>query len=53
MFIVEWFQREKDYGLQIDNMKSPVLRMAVYYALLAAIFIFSANEANQFIYFQF
>lgn len=53
MFVVEWIQREKNYGLQIAAIKSPVLRIAIYYILLLIIFVFRANEANQFIYFQF
>lgn len=53
MFVVEWIQREKNYGLQIAAIKSPALRIAIYYILLLIIFVFRANEANQFIYFQF
>ena len=53
MFVVEWIQREKNYGLQIASIKSPVVRIAIYYILLLIIFVFRANEANQFIYFQF
>ena len=53
MISTEWLQREKDHGLQIDSIKSRVVRMSVYYLLFLFIFIFKANEANQFIYFQF
>lgn len=53
MFIIEWLYREKDYGLQIGNIKKPWLRIGIYYLLLLVIFVFRANEANQFIYFQF
>lgn len=53
MFVVEWLYREKDYGLQIGNIKKPWLRIGIYYLLLLVIFVFRANEANQFIYFQF
>jgi len=53
MFVVEWLQREKDYGLQIGNIKKTWLRIGIYYLLLLVIFVFRANEANQFIYFQF
>lgn len=53
MISTEWLQREKDHGLQIDNIKSRLVRMSVYYLLFLSIFIFKANEANQFIYFQF
>jgi len=53
MFVVEWLQREKDYGLQISHIKKPWLRIGIYYLLLLILFVFRANEANQFIYFQF
>lgn len=53
MFITEWLQRKKDYGLQIDAIKSRYLRIFIYYMLVLIVFIFRANESNQFIYFQF
>jgi alginate O-acetyltransferase complex protein AlgI len=53
MFAIEWLQRKKDYVLQITAIKKRPLRIAIYYVLAIVIFIFRANETNQFIYFQF
>ena len=53
LFIVEWFQREKDHGLQINrNVKSPVIRWSIYYILIFIIILLQGTPAN-FIYFQF
>jgi D-alanyl-lipoteichoic acid acyltransferase DltB (MBOAT superfamily) len=50
--IVEWIQRKKQHGLQIDEIKSPQLRWCIYVSLIAVIFWFYGN-GFQFIYFQF
>lgn len=53
LFIVEWFQREKEHGLQINrNVKSPVIRWSIYYILIFIIILLQGTPAN-FIYFQF
>jgi D-alanyl-lipoteichoic acid acyltransferase DltB (MBOAT superfamily) len=52
MFIVEWVQRDKDFGLQISEIKSPGIRLSIYYAIIFAILIF-AGEKVTFIYAQF
>ena len=51
LFLVEWVQREKSHALAI-NLKSPVLRMCIYYAIILVIIIFQGNT-EQFIYFRF
>ncbi len=53
LFIVEWFQRDKEHGLQINrNVKSPVIRWSIYYILIFIIILLQGTPAN-FIYFQF
>ena len=53
LFIVEWFQREKEHGLRINrNVKSPVIRWSIYYILIFIIILLQGTPAN-FIYFQF
>jgi alginate O-acetyltransferase complex protein AlgI len=48
----EWVQRDKLYALQIENIKNRIIRWAMYYAIIIAIFYF-AGKGQQFIYFQF
>lgn len=56
IFIVEWFTRKNEYGLQITSdstlYKKPILRYSVYYVIAFVILIFG-GEAVQFVYFQF
>jgi D-alanyl-lipoteichoic acid acyltransferase DltB (MBOAT superfamily) len=49
---LEWFQRKKRHLLDIDFIKSRILRVAIYYVIIFYIFYFSGN-AHPFIYFQF
>ncbi|GAB3650749.1 MBOAT family protein [Echinicola sediminis] len=53
MFVVEWFQREKEHGLDMTGLKisSPV-KLGSYYLLLYAIF-FYGGRSQDFLYFQF
>ena len=53
MLAVEWVQREKKHGLQMDAVKFPrYVRWAIYYAIVAAIMFFGSSQ-QEFIYFQF
>lgn len=52
MIIVEWVQRKKEHGLELSGIKSHAVKFAIYYALIAALFIFG-EKAETFIYFQF
>jgi uncharacterized BrkB/YihY/UPF0761 family membrane protein len=53
MILVEWLQREKEHGLDFTNRKIPsYVRIIIYYALIAIIMLYGANE-QKFIYFQF
>lgn len=53
MFITEWFQRDKEHGLQISKA-NPVLRWVYYYSMILLITYYSLSGDKQiFIYFQF
>jgi alginate O-acetyltransferase complex protein AlgI len=55
LFIVEWIQRGKAHGLQIDSVTiSAPVRWTVYVSLLLVIFFLGKFDSNyEFIYFQF
>lgn len=53
LFAIEWIQREKEHGLQINKeIKSPVVRWSIYYILIFIIVFLQGTPAD-FIYFQF
>ena len=53
LFIVEWLQRDKQFGLQIDGMfRHAYVRYVIYYTIVLAVILCSGKE-QQFIYFQF
>ena len=53
MLVIEWFQRNKQHGLEvIDARKYKWLRVAFYYILILFI-ILNAGTEQTFIYFQF
>jgi hypothetical protein len=53
MLLIEWFQRNKQHGLEvIDARKYKWLRVACYYVLILFI-ISNAGTEQTFIYFQF
>ena len=52
MMLVEWIQRQKQHGLDLSETKSHVWKFAIYYVLIAALFVFG-RTAEVFIYFQF
>lgn len=53
MFMIcEWFQRDKEHVLQIDNLPRWV-RWLVYYLLIGICLSFAVEEEVPFIYFQF
>lgn len=53
MFAAEWFKRNKEFALQIDDVKRSWMRTLIYWLIILSIIIFRATETNQFIYFQF
>lgn len=52
MGITEWLQRTKPHGLEISNVHSITIRLAIYYVLIFLVVINSGQEQS-FIYFQF
>lgn len=52
LVIVEWFQRKREYGLEISHLPQ-VLRWLIYFALIALIAYFATEQDLTFIYFQF
>jgi alginate O-acetyltransferase complex protein AlgI len=50
--LIEWFQREKEHGLAIDNIKSNYLRQLIYFIIIILI-ISIGGVPQEFIYFQF
>lgn len=53
LLVIEWIQREKEHGLQINKeIKSPVVRWSIYYILIFIIVFLQGTPAD-FIYFQF
>lgn len=52
LMIVEWFQREKKHGLQIDIVKNRMLRWSFYFSIILIILEFG-SQSQTFIYFQF
>jgi D-alanyl-lipoteichoic acid acyltransferase DltB (MBOAT superfamily) len=54
LLVVEWLQRGKEHGLNMDNYKDKVFFRWLFYILLTiTIFMFQAQQTAQFIYFQF
>lgn len=53
MLLLELFGRKREYALQADILKGPVVRIGIYYFIIFIIIIFSTTSNNQFIYFQF
>lgn len=53
--IIEWLGREQKYAIERLGLKwkSPLLRYAIYYIIIIAIFYFQTDKEQQFIYFQF
>ena len=52
MIFIEWLNRNKQYGLQIEKIKSPIIRWGIYFAIIFIIWAFGGQE-EAFIYFQF
>jgi len=53
LFIVEWIQRKKEYGLDLQNTNY-MIRWTAYAAIIVIIFSSdNLNNQNEFLYFQF
>lgn len=54
LFILEWWQRDKEHTLQLGkNQLNPFLRASIYVTTALAILLLSPSEKSAFIYFQF
>lgn len=53
MFLLEWMNRDRQYGLQFAGQLSKPMRFAVYYGVIALIVVFAPMSEGEFIYFQF
>jgi len=53
MLVLEWVNRERQYGLQMDGRGVRPLRYALYYGLIAVIILCAPLTGGEFIYFQF
>ncbi len=51
MLIIEWFQRDKRHGLEIENLPR-IVRWIAYYLVVICCLVFMGQE-QEFIYFQF
>ena len=52
LLVLEWFQREKEFFLQIERLPL-VLRWGTYFVSILVILVFGAFGSNEFIYTQF
>lgn len=52
MLILEWKNRDKEYGLDISSIKYSLLRYCIYFCLFILVYYFGA-DASSFIYFKF
>lgn len=53
LMVVEWLQRTKKHGLELDNVSSLTARWAMYAVIIVAIVSCGLFKESQFIYFQF
>lgn len=52
MFVVEWVQRQREHGLDLQMLKSHILKFSIYYIIIFILFLVQKG-AESFIYFQF
>lgn len=53
MVLVEWLNRNKNHGFNLEGIKSPIIRYGIYISLIIVLILFSSNDSSEFIYFQF
>lgn len=53
MFTVEWFRRDKEHALQVDDIRHPMYRVALYYSVIFIILVWGNFGVKEFIYAQF
>lgn len=52
MLAVEWLQRDKQHGLDLQKVRSSIFKYVIYYVILGFI-LYNCNPQQTFIYFQF
>jgi D-alanyl-lipoteichoic acid acyltransferase DltB (MBOAT superfamily) len=53
MLAMEWINRDRQHGLQMDGRLNKPLRVMLYYGLIVLLVLFSPSSGGDFIYFQF
>ena len=53
MLTVEWLQRDKQHGMQIDRVVNPYLRYSMYFFVAILIWAHGSFDKTEFIYFAF
>ena len=53
MMGLEWINRHRQYGLQMDGRWGKPVRMTLYYSLIACLILMAPLGGGEFIYFQF
>ena len=53
MLSLEWINRDRQHGLQLDGRASRPVRLVTYYALIAGLILLAPLGGGEFIYFQF
>ncbi len=53
MVLFEWLNRKNEHGLDLQAVKSPLVRYGIYIFVILALMISVENSPSQFIYFQF
>lgn len=53
MIALEWLNRDRQYGLQMDHRAVRPVRYSLYYSLIAIIILCAPLKGGEFIYFQF
>ncbi len=52
LIFIEWIQRDKEFGMDLQKMSFTILRWLIYFLMIFLIIIFGA-KSQSFIYFQF
>jgi len=52
LIVIEWLNRDNEFGLDLRNVESKLIRRSIYLVVFWIIFLFGA-EQQSFIYFQF
>jgi D-alanyl-lipoteichoic acid acyltransferase DltB (MBOAT superfamily) len=53
MIALEWMNRDRQYGLQMDGRSVRPVRYSLYYGLIACLILMAPLGGGEFIYFQF